>query len=131
MWPWLPPHPGDDLELDAGDVISSNLPELLTDELNDSLGPTLESTFAGCSMSSSLVSVEGLFLLGSGGNGIDDGLLWLMSSCVGEEPSTGGGKVVVDLFECFLECIATSGCSNLLLPGHGAATETSLQGKCS
>lgn len=42
-----------------------------------------------------------------------------------------GGSVVVDFFECFLECIATTGGASLLVPGHGAVTETSLHGKFS
>lgn len=80
---------------------------------------------------SSTLSIEELPFLGSGGNGDEDGLL--LSSCIGEKPGEGdgGGNVVVDFFACFLECIATIGCSSRLLPGHGAVTDTSLQGNCS
>lgn len=69
LWPWLPPHPGDDMELGEGEVISSSLPDELMAELNDSLGPTLESAWSWWSVSS-----EWSFL-GSGGRGDDDRLL--------------------------------------------------------
>ncbi|KAJ0566785.1 hypothetical protein HanIR_Chr06g0277471 [Helianthus annuus] len=111
--------------LGEGDAISSSLPdEPVAAELNDSHGPTLESAWAWWSVSSTL-SVEGLLFLGIGGSGDADRLLWPLSS------APGGGSVVRDFFACFLECIATNGCSSLLIPGHGAVTETSLQGKCS
>ncbi|KAL3839534.1 hypothetical protein ACJIZ3_024125 [Penstemon smallii] len=54
-----------------------------------------------------------------------------LSSRVGELLTDGGSGGALDRFECLLECNSTTGGSVFTLPGHGIATETSLQWKCS
>lgn len=97
------------------------------DELNES--PNSESvreTRAGSSSGTVAAFSNLSFLLGSGGRFLL--LVAFASSRVGDPLFEGVG---VERLECLLEFIGTAGGSPFITPGHGTATDTSLQWKCS